>query len=142
MSRGAGAVGRLAGAHSPGITPSDRTGNFLAVPRHEDFIVYDRRARLGLLPAILAACGQAGFAPRIRHDASATELMLGLVAAGDGVALVSSTAARAPHRGVRFASLAGRPASSPILLAWRTSMPDGVVTELVDLLRSTALRRQ
>ncbi|MFD8627896.1 LysR family transcriptional regulator [Streptomyces hygroscopicus] len=108
----------------------------------EDFIVYNRRARLGLLPAVLAACGQAGFAPRIRHDASGTELMLGLVAAGDGVALVSSTTARAPRSGVRFASLTGRPASSPILLAWRASMPDGLVTQLVDLLRSTALRQQ
>jgi len=104
----------------------------------EDFIVYERRVDHGLLPAIVAACAQAGFVPRIRYEALGTPLVLGLVAAGDGVALVSSTAARGAHRGVRFARISTPRAVSPILLAWRRGVPGELVQQLAGLLHRAA----
>jgi DNA-binding transcriptional LysR family regulator len=108
----------------------------------EDFVVYNRRARRGLLPAILAACSQAGFAPRIRYEALGTQLLLGLVAAGDGVSLVSDTAAQMPHRGVRLARLVGHSAISPIVLSWRHDLPADIMTALAELLHAAAGNNQ
>jgi DNA-binding transcriptional LysR family regulator len=104
----------------------------------EDFVVYQRRVDQGLLPAMLTACAQAGFAPRIRYEALGTSLVLGLVAAGDGVALVSATAARTEHPGVRFARLTTPRPVSPILLVWRAGVPTDIAHELADLLHETA----
>lgn len=103
----------------------------------EDFIVYSRRATSGLLNVMVAACVQADFVPRIRHEALGTELVLGLVAGGDGVAMVSEVVAGSSHPGVGFARLRGRPAVSPIVLAWQPDAPTEVMTELADLLRQT-----
>ncbi|MGA8112670.1 MAG: LysR substrate-binding domain-containing protein [Actinocatenispora sp.] len=131
--------------HNDELVAALPAGHRLAAPEipldtlaGEDFIVYNRRARSGLLPAVLAACGQAGFAPRIRYEALGTQLVLGLVAAGDGVSLVSGVAARMPHRGVRFARLVGRPAISPIVLAWHPDVPTAVMAELAELLHIAA----
>jgi DNA-binding transcriptional LysR family regulator len=104
----------------------------------EDFIVYERRVDHGLLPAIVSVCAQAGFVPRIRYEALGTPLVLGLVAAGDGVALVSAAVARGPHRGVRFARISTPRAVSPILLAWRRGIPGELAHQLADLLHRAA----
>jgi DNA-binding transcriptional LysR family regulator len=104
----------------------------------EDFIVYERRVDHGLLPAIVSVCAQAGFVPRIRYEALGTPLVLGLVAAGDGVALLSAAVTRGPHRGVRFARITTPRAVSPILLAWRRGMPEELAHQLADLLHRAA----
>lgn len=103
----------------------------------EDFVVYTRRAtNSGLLGTMISACAHAGFVPRIRSEALGTELLLALVAAGDGVTMVSEVIAATRHPGVRFARLAGRPAASPVLLAWRPNTPDPLMRELADLLEA------
>ena len=80
----------------------------------EDFIVYSRSAQQGLQSSVLVACVRTGFVPRIRHAALGTQLVPGLVAAGDGVAVVSATASRTPQAGVQFARLAGRTGPDPV----------------------------
>lgn len=104
----------------------------------EDFVVYRRDARQGLLPVLLDGCARAGFTPRIRYQATATELLLGLVAAGDGVALVSSAVTRSPRPGVRFVPLAGGGATSPLLFVWRRGATAGAVERFGDMLWRTA----
>lgn len=101
----------------------------------EDFVVYTRRATTsGLVGTMVNACTRAGFVPRIRSEALGTELLLALVAAGDGVAMVSEVIAAGTHPGVRFVRLTGRPAVSPIVLAWRPDAPEPLIRELADLL--------
>ncbi|MFH8469216.1 LysR substrate-binding domain-containing protein [Streptomyces sp. NPDC017991] len=102
----------------------------------EDFIVYSRQPTSVLLNVTLSACRHAGFVPRIRHEALGTELILGLVAAGDGLAMVSKAVARSSLPGIRFAHLAGRPAVSRIMLAWHGHVPAQVMHELAELLRT------
>ncbi|MEV6131735.1 LysR substrate-binding domain-containing protein [Streptomyces violaceusniger] len=108
----------------------------------EDFVVYRRDVRQGLLPVLLDGCARAGFTPRIRYQATATELLLGLVAAGDGVALVSSAVARSPRAGVRFVPLAGGGATSPLLFVWRRGAAVGAVKRIGDLLWRAAAERR
>jgi DNA-binding transcriptional LysR family regulator len=47
----------------------------------------------------------AGFAPRIEHEAARAQAMLGLVAVGLGVTIVPETLARLPSPGVVFRPL-------------------------------------
>lgn len=105
----------------------------------EDFVVYSRRTTTsGLGVVMVNACARAGFIPRIRREALGTELVLGLVAGGDGIAMVSEIIATTPHFGVRFVRLAGRPAVSTIMLAWQPEIPEPIMRELAGLLSTTA----
>lgn len=101
----------------------------------EHFIVYNRRATLGLMPTIRQACQRAGFIPRLHQDASGTELMLGLVKAGNGVAVVSSAVASIPRRGITFAPIDAPPVISPITMVWRADHQLRVFDRLVAILR-------
>jgi DNA-binding transcriptional LysR family regulator len=105
----------------------------------EDFIAYSRSAQQGLQSSVFVACVRAGFVPRIRHEALGTQLVLGLVAAGDGVAVVSATAARTPQAGVQFVRLAGRTAMSQVVLAWRRGLPVDVMERLAEVMQAAAL---
>lgn len=122
----------------PATHPITATTIPLTALASEDFIVYSRRAGAGLLQVMIAACEQARFVPRIRHEALGTELLLGLVAAGDGVAMVSEVVTHRNHPGVRFARFEGRPAVSPIVLAWRPDLSRALMTELGDRLSRAA----
>ena len=87
----------------------------------EPWILYPEAEGPGLYAAILAACAKAGFTPRVAQRAVQMETVLGLVAAGLGVALVSSPFRETGREGVVFRALAG--AGSPVpyqaALAWR-----------------------
>jgi DNA-binding transcriptional LysR family regulator len=55
---------------------------------------------------LVGAAAGAGFAPRIALEVDSVALMLGAVAAGDGVALVPRHSQKLPHAGVVFVPLA------------------------------------
>jgi DNA-binding transcriptional LysR family regulator len=60
----------------------------LADLRDEDFVTFPRWSAPEFYDQLLAACHQAGFAPRIVQEALAMPTVVGIVAAGLGVALV------------------------------------------------------
>jgi DNA-binding transcriptional LysR family regulator len=60
----------------------------LADLSEETFIFYHRRVRPGLTDAVIAACEQAGFHPRMGQEAPQLTSTLNLVAAGLGVSVV------------------------------------------------------
>ncbi|WP_328335195.1 MULTISPECIES: LysR family transcriptional regulator [unclassified Streptomyces] len=107
----------------------------LAALRDENFIVYSRDIGQGLIPATLTGCATAGFSPLVRREARSTPMLLTLVAAGEGVALVSRPIGAIPRPGVKFARLRGEPAGSEVLLAWRR----GESTRALDRLRELLL---
>ena len=107
----------------------------LAELAEEDFVVYSRDIGQGLIPATLTGCATAGFSPRVRHEARSTPMLLTLVAAREGVALVSGPIGMTPRPGVRFARLRGDPARSEILLAWRSGEESAALARFRELLR-------
>jgi DNA-binding transcriptional LysR family regulator len=64
--------------------------DFVSFTRHRGPAYFDRSIHL---------CGQAGFSPRIRYEASTVHGVLDLVGAGLGVALVPASTAMLPQRG-------------------------------------------
>jgi len=95
-------------------------------PRHligEAFITFAANLGCGLADHLTMLCGTAGFRPRITHEATVGASILGLVAAGVGVALLPECQARAGVIGIRNRPLAAADSESDLLLVHRV---DGV----------------
>ncbi|RVU29050.1 LysR family transcriptional regulator [Streptomyces antnestii] len=102
----------------------------------EPFVLYERALGQGLINATLSGCAAAGFTPMVAHQAQSTPMLLTLVAAGEGVALVSGEIARVPRPGVGFLQLRGRPARSDVLLGWRRGEISRTRDDLQHLVRT------
>jgi DNA-binding transcriptional LysR family regulator len=91
----------------------------LAALAQEPFILYSRSVSTGLHDQILALCLKAGFAPRIVQEVHEMPTIIGLVAAGVGVALVAASMRQIHVPGVVFLPLAETGVATDILLAWK-----------------------
>lgn len=84
----------------------------------EPFVLPARHGMPGLHAQVLEICREAGFAPRaVQEDVWLVQTILGLVAAGVGVALVPAGAQATARRGVVFRPLRGRTAHEVELAA-------------------------
>ena len=102
----------------------------------DPFVAYHGRIGQGMINAMLSGCAAAGFAPAVARVVQSTPLLLGMVAAGLGVALVSSEIARVEREGIAFVRLHGGPARSSILMAWRRGERSTARADLLHLLRN------
>lgn len=68
---------------------------------------------------VFKACRAAGFVPRAIHEADHLHVVLGLVAAGAGVALVPASARKIHHGKLTYHSLHPSPDKVETALAWR-----------------------
>jgi len=75
------------------------------VPAYHDFVV--------------KACREAGFVPNAPHEADHLHLVLGMVAAGSGVALVPASARRMTQFRLAFVVLRPAPPELEVAVAWR-----------------------
>lgn len=97
----------LAGATE--VDPADLTA--------ENFVMY-ADSHSSVNSAVLRTCEAAGFTPRREHGAPGTSVLLALVAAGLGVALVPESVRAASLEGVVYRDVAGA-ATVDLALAWR-----------------------
>jgi DNA-binding transcriptional LysR family regulator len=84
---------------------------------------------------VLKACRNAGFVPNAPHEADHLHLLLGMVAAGSGVALVPASARRMRHFRLAFASLHPAPPSLQVAVAWRKHDTSSMVSEFLSVSR-------
>jgi DNA-binding transcriptional LysR family regulator len=102
----------------------------------ETFILYRRHTGAGLYDAILSACNQAGFSPRIGQEAPRIVSTLNLVAAGLGVSLVPQSLQRMHLDGVAFHRISGSAQpKAPIYLASRRGETSIAVRKFLDLVK-------
>ncbi len=88
----------------------------------DDFVLFPRDLEPHTHDSYVQACVAAGFAPRVAHRATGLQTILGLVAAGMGVAFVSqSVAANLRRTGVVFRPLRAGAPSLTTGLAWTES---------------------
>jgi DNA-binding transcriptional LysR family regulator len=90
----------------------------LALLADEPMLVLPRGISPAYSDAMVAACRDAGFAPRVTREVGSAMAQLGFVAAGLGVALVSAGMARLRPPGVAFRELAGPIHAVGVALAW------------------------
>ena len=85
--------------------------------RSESFVAYASRDS-AVNDAVLRSCKRAGFVPHREHAAPGTAVLLALVAAGFGVAVVPASVRALPLQGLVFRDLADG-GSIELALAWR-----------------------
>lgn len=108
---------------------------FVAFTRHHGPAYFDRAIRL---------CGDAGFSPRIRYEASTLQGVMALVSAGLGLALVPASAALLPVRGVVVRRLRPEAAGEGLSLIVRLGDAHPLRQDLVDIVEGifAELRRR
>ena len=95
-------------------------------------------AQVTINEAVLRSCREAGFTPTVAHEAPGTTVMLPLVAADLGVALVPASVRAAPLAGVVFRDVPDA-ASLDLALAWRTDDTDPALLAVLDVLEAAGL---
>lgn len=105
--------------------------------RMEDFIAFSG-ARSVVNEAVLRTCREAGFTPTVAHEAPSTTVMLPLVAADLGVALVPASVRAAPLVGVVFRDVSDA-ASLDVAIAWRTDDRDPALLAVLEVLETAGL---
>jgi DNA-binding transcriptional LysR family regulator len=105
--------------------------------RSEAFVLY-AGDRSTVNDAVLAACKAAGFAPRQEHEAPGTAVLLALVAAGLGIALVPASVRAVPLAGVVFREVADS-GSVELALAWRRDDRSPLVRSVVSTLEQVGV---
>jgi DNA-binding transcriptional LysR family regulator len=102
--------------------------------RSETFVAYASRDS-AVNDAVLRSCKRAGFVPHREHVAPGTAVLLALVAAGFGVAVLPASVRALPLQGLVFRDLADG-GSIELALAWRRGGDNPVVDAVVSVLSS------
>jgi DNA-binding transcriptional LysR family regulator len=87
--------------------------------KDEAFVMYPRESGTGVYDQIIALCQQAGFAPQLAQEARESPTIIGLVAAGLGVALVPASLRSINVDGVAYRPLQGKAARSAMWMVLR-----------------------
>ena len=86
----------------------------------EAFIQFPRELAPGLYDLAIAACQKAGFTPHLAQEAIQMQTILGLVAAGLGVALVPQCMSKLQRPDVRYLALDARGFEVETVALWQT----------------------
>lgn len=97
--------------------------------RSESFVLFSATSS-AVNEAVLRSCRAAGFVPRHEHEAAGVSVMLPLVAAGLGIALVPASVRAAPLTGVVFRDVTGA-ATVELALAWREDETNPAVLAVI-----------
>jgi DNA-binding transcriptional LysR family regulator len=87
--------------------------------------------------AVLKACREARFVPHAPHEADHLQMILGMVAAGAGVALVPAAARKIKQHRIVYRPLNPSPEILETAVAWRRDDPSPPVAQFLREARST-----
>ena len=106
----------------------------------EDFILWPRNESPEGFDRVMDSCRQAGFTPRIAHQTGRAYTILGLVAAGLGVSILSGSFRELHGHDVAFVPLVG--AETQLYLAWRVEDSSAACDNFVATARRVARELQ
>lgn len=101
----------------------------------ESFIMFQRNRGCGLYDQVIAVCQRAGFSPRVIQEADEMQVMLGFVAAGLGITLLSASAQQFQRPGVVYRTLQPSTPKVTLALAWRRDDPSAVLQAFIEVVR-------
>jgi DNA-binding transcriptional LysR family regulator len=107
----------------------------LAALANEPFVLPPREVVPVFHDAVLRLCREAGFVPHAPHEADHLQMIIAMVAAGAGVALVPSGARKFTHHPVVYRPLQPAPDDLEISIAWRKDDHSPTVSAFVTELR-------
>ena len=107
--------------------------------RHEDLIIWPRSMAAQTYDSVIEACRTAGFSPHVVQEADSSQTIIGLVAAGVGVAVLASSYGARSGEDVVFVPIAG--SESTLFLAWRADDASAARDSLIAIARRVAAVR-
>jgi DNA-binding transcriptional LysR family regulator len=113
----------------------------LAALENEPFIVAPRDAVPVFHGAVLKACRAAGFVPHAPHEADQLQMMIGMVAAGAGVALVPAAARKIKQYHLVYRPVHPSPDNLETAVAWRRDNASPTLAEFLGVARRVLTRR-
>ncbi|HEX3442478.1 MAG TPA: LysR family transcriptional regulator [Pseudolabrys sp.] len=106
----------------------------------EPLIIFPRHIGPGFHDAILSACQNAGFTPRIGQEAPHIAAMVPMVAAGFGVSIVPQSLEQIHASGVSFRQIDGPAPVAELAIATRSTSQVPLVRDFVAMLRMTCAK--
>jgi len=110
--------------------------------QNESFVLVSRSIGPGFYDLVISACRQAGFTPRITHEASHVYTVLGFVAAGLGVTLVPNSIGTNPREGVVYRPLRDPALTVELGLAYRRDDSSATLSAFLEVVREVARAEQ
>lgn len=107
----------------------------LAALAGEKFLLFPAHAYPALHQRMLAACAQAGFRPQVVQEVVSSQMAVGLVGAGMGVAFAGAGMVGTEPPGVVFRAVQDFPFTLELSVAWRRDNASSALAEFVDLAR-------
>ncbi|MEM9009335.1 MAG: LysR family substrate-binding domain-containing protein, partial [Cyanobacteria bacterium P01_F01_bin.86] len=89
----------------------------------ESFILFPQAVGPNLYGQIMTLCAEAGFSPRVVQEVTPQPTMIGLVAAGIGVAFVSESLRSISRPGVVYRSLQEATPMLRLAIVWKDTVP-------------------
>lgn len=102
------------------------------------FVMYPKNAGTGIYPQIFRLCAAAGFVPHVAQEAGEAPAIIGLVAAGCGIAVLPASFDSIRLEGVCYRRLADPAASTSLLLAHRRGPHEALIDAFVTLADAAA----
>jgi DNA-binding transcriptional LysR family regulator len=109
--------------------------------KNDPFIMYPRQAGTGIYWHVLDLCTAAGFRPRVVREVIESSTIIGLVAAGVGVAIVPADMNCIQFAGVTYRRIADSGAYTTLHLARREGDRSEHLSNLYRVLKEYARRR-
>jgi DNA-binding transcriptional LysR family regulator len=116
-------------AEAPTVTLADLAG--------ERFVIHPRGGSAGFYEQIVAACQAQGLTPTVVQEATEMLTLVGLVAAGMGIALVPAPVSQLRTAGVVYRQLCDAALTTDLVLAWRAEDPSPLVAAFRAVTRET-----
>ncbi len=101
----------------------------------ESFIMFQRDRGCGLYDQAIAVCQSAGFSPRVIQEADEMQVILGFVAAGLGITLLSASIQQFRRPGVVYRTLQPPTPKVALALAWRRDDPSAALQAFITVVR-------
>jgi DNA-binding transcriptional LysR family regulator len=108
--------------------------------RAENFVMYDAAGSV-VNDAVIRSCMAAGFSPHREHEVAGTAILLGLVAAGLGIALVPQSVESVAVDGVVFKPIEGAEGVE-LALAWRSDDDSALIESFLSTLEAGGVFHQ
>lgn len=117
-----------------------RAATALRAVADEPFIAFTQDRSPLFYETIAAMCRDAGFTPRVEQYATQIHTMLGLVAAGLGIAIVPEVARNLKFPGLAFSDIEGDRHTVDVALGWRTRDDNPALAAFLSLTTSESVR--
>jgi len=112
----------------------------LADLKGDSFIMYPREAGTGIYWQVMDLCAKAGFRPRVAREVLESSTLIGLVAAGVGIAIVPADMNCIRFEGIEYKRLADAEAYSTLYLACREADDSVHLRTLLKMLNQRSTR--